>query len=255
MHKLYSTSKDKFIVYNNYDDSNTNLPHVIFLHGLMSNMNGAKALYLMDYCKKNNYNFIKFDNFGHGSSAGEFRKQTISSWLSGIEIILKELVNDSAILIGSSMGGWIALLAALKFKSKIKGLITLAAAPDFTERLWDQLNLDEQSKLQKEKILEITGKNCIDKYPISYKLIEDARNHLLLTKDKIGINVPVHLIHGILDEDVSYDVSIKLLKKLTSKQIVLKLVKDADHKLSRTKDLQLITNSLEEIMNDVKYEQ
>lgn len=103
-------------------------------------------------------------------------------------------------------------------------------------------------------MLEISGKSCEYKYPISYKLIEDAKKHLLLTRNKIDINIPVHLIHGMLDENVPYDISFKLLDKITSKQVVLKLIKDGHHNLSRKEDLQVITNSLEEIINNIKNE-
>jgi len=248
MHKLYNRTQDQFIVYNNYRIINTNIPSVIFLHGLMSSMQSTKALYLIDYCKKYNYNFTVFDNFGCGLASGQFTDQTISSWLEGVGLVLDELVDKEAIIVGSSMGGWLALLAALRFPDKIKGLVCLAPASDFTEDIWQNISTEDQQKMKKEGILEIAGKNCEHKYPISYKLIEDAKKHLLLTKNKIDINIPVHLIHGMLDEDVPYNVSLKLLEKITSKQMVLKLIKDGHHNLSREEDLQVMSNSLEEII-------
>ncbi|XVN41151.1 MAG: alpha/beta hydrolase [Rickettsia endosymbiont of Argas persicus] len=251
MHKLYNRTQDKFIVYNNYRNNNINVPDVILLHGLMSGMHLTKALYLIDYCKKHNYNFTIFDNFGHGSASGQFMKETISSWLEGISLVLDELIEKEAIIVGSSTGGWLALLASLKFPNKIKGLICLAPAPDFTENIWQNISLENQVKMQKEGLLEIQGKNCDHKYPISLKLIEDAKKHLLLTKKEININIPVHLIHGILDEQVPYDVSIKLLEKITSNQMVLKLIKDGKHNLSREEDLRVMTNSLEELIQQL----
>ncbi|AFB21246.1 alpha/beta hydrolase [Rickettsia canadensis] len=251
MHKLYNRTQDKFIVYNNYRIINTNIPSVIFLHGLMSSMQATKALYLIDYCKKHNYNFIVFDNFGHGNASGRFEDQTISDWLEGISLILDKLVDTEAILVGSSMGGWLALLAALRFPNKIKGLVCLAPALDFTEDIWQNISRDAQNKMQKEGMLEVSSKNCEHKYPISYKLIEDAKKYLLLTKNKIDINIPIHLIHGMLDDDVPYNISTKLLEKIVGKQIVLKLIKDGHHNLSREEDLKVITNSLEEVIRDV----
>lgn len=255
MHKLYTRTQDKFVVYNNYRIVNTNIPPVIFLHGLMSGMHSSKALYLIDYCKKYNYNFTVFDNFGHGNAAGQFKNETISSWLEGVARVLDELIDDQAIIVGSSMGGWLALLAALNFPDKVKGLICLAPATDFTQDIWHNLSPEDQSRIQKESVLEISGKSCEYKYPISYKLIEDAKKHLLLTKHEIDINIPVHLIHGMLDEDVPYEISLKLLEKITSKQMVLKLIKDGKHHLSREEDLKVMTNSLEEIINNIKNEQ
>ncbi|MFY9590282.1 alpha/beta hydrolase [Rickettsia endosymbiont of Halotydeus destructor] len=248
MNKLHYTPQGGFVVYNNYKIIDKSVPSVIFLHGLMSNMNGDKAVYLMDYCKKNNYNFIAFDNFGHGSASGKFIDQTIGSWLLGLEIILDKLIDDEVILIGSSMGGWVALLAALKFQSKIKALICLAPAPDFTEDIWQNLSKDEQAEMQSIGMLEVSGRNCRDKYPISHNLILEAKNHLLLTRDNIDINIPIHLIHGMLDEDVPYNLSVKLAEKIISKKIVIKLIKDGNHKLSRKEDLKIIVNSLEEII-------
>lgn len=252
MHKLYNKTQDKFIVYDNYRLINTNIPTVIFLHGLMSSMQSTKAIYLIDYCKKNNYNFIVFDNFGCGKASGRFEDQTISDWLEGVSLILNELIDTEAILVGSSMGGWLALLAALKFSDKIKGLVCLAPASDFTEHIWQNISPDDQNKMQKAGVLEIAGKNCEHKYPISYKLIENAKKHLLLAKKQIDINIPVHLIHGMLDEDVPYNVSLKLLEKITSQQIVMKLIKDGHHNLSREEDLKIMSNSLEEMISNIK---
>ncbi|WP_341789421.1 alpha/beta hydrolase [Rickettsia endosymbiont of Polydrusus tereticollis] len=256
MNKLYYTPQEGFVVYNNYKITDKNVPSVIFLHGLMSNMSGEKALYLMDYCKKNNYNFIAFDNFGHGNASGNFVSQTIGSWLSGLELVLDKLIDDEAILIGSSMGGWLGILAALNFpskiKAKIKALICLAPAADFTEDIWQNLSKEDKTKMQQEGFLEISGRNCRDKYPISYNLILEAKNHLLLMRDNIDINIPIHLIHGMLDEDVPYNISIKLLEKIVSKKMVMKLIKDGNHKLSREEDLKIIVNSLEEVITATK---
>ncbi|AAU03813.1 alpha/beta hydrolase [Rickettsia typhi] len=252
MHKLYNKTQDKFIVYDNYRIINTNIPSVIFLHGLMSSMQSTKAIYLIDYCKKNNYNFIVFDNFGHGNAYGQFEDQTISDWLEGVALILDKLIETEAILIGSSMGGWLALLAALRFPDKIKCLICVAPALDFTENIWQNISLNDQNKMKKEGIIEVSSENCQHKYPISYKLIEDAKKHLLLRKQQIEINIPVHIIHGMLDKNVPYNVSVKLLEKITSKQIVMKLIKDGNHNLSRKEDLKVIANSLEEMISNIK---
>ncbi|AGJ02017.1 Glycosyltransferase [Rickettsia prowazekii str. NMRC Madrid E] len=150
------------------------------------------------------------------------------------------------------MGGWLALLAALRFPDKIKWLICVAPAPDFTENIWQNISLDDQNKMKKEGIIEVSSENCKHKYPISYKLIEDAKKHLLLRKQQIEINIPVHIIHGMLDKNVPYNVSVKLLEKITSKQIVMKLIKDGNHNLSREEDLKVITNSLEEMISNIK---
>ena len=251
MNKIYNTEKDKFITYNQYKSNKKNSPYVIFLHGLMSNMEGIKAKYIENYCKSLNYNFLKFDNFGHGMSSGEFIAETIGSWLNGLELILEQLADQPVILVGSSMGGWLSLLAAIKFPDKVHSILCLAPAPDFTEEsIWQKLPSFMQEQMQQKGWIDISSADYKSHtYSISYALITEARNHLLLTKNNIEIKCPVHLIHGIMDKDVPSAVSTRLFEKLTCKNVVLKLIKDADHKLSRPQDLKVIANSIEEIIN------
>lgn len=252
MNKIYHTHIDQFIAYNKYKSNKKNVPYVIFLHGLMSNMEGAKALHLEEYCKKRQYNFIRFDNFGHGESSGKFLNETIGSWLLGLEIVMDKLVDGPAILVGSSMGGWISLLYGIKFPEKLKGLIGIAPAPDFTETaIWQKLPPQLQKKMQNEEWLEVSGTDCGDSYPIAYQLIKEARNHLLLNANSIPLDIPVHLIHGMRDADVPYNISLQIVEKLTSKNVILKLIKDGNHRLSRPIDLEIITNSIETIINSL----
>jgi pimeloyl-ACP methyl ester carboxylesterase len=147
------------------------------------------------------------------------------------------------------MGAWLAILAAIKFPSKICGLIGLAPALDFTETIWDNLTEMQKMQMQQQKWLEVGGHNCNDKYPISYQLILEAKNHLLLNSNSINLKKPVHLIHGMLDVDVPYAISSRMIEKITSDVVVMKLIKDGHHNLARESDLAIITNSLEEIIN------
>lgn len=250
MYKLYHTEKNKFITYNKYKSAKKNLPLVIFLHGLMSDMSGLKASFFENYCKKHHYNYIKFDNFGHGKSSGEFLDQTINCWLMGLQLVLDQIAEQPAIIIGSSMGAWIAMLATLKFPNKVKSLICIAPAIDFTEELiWQKLSEIEKKQMEEQGWLEITGKNCYDKYPIAYQLILEARNHLLLNLNNINLNIPIHLIHGMQDLDVPYTISTRLAEKITSDRLVIKLIKNGDHRLAREEDLAIISNSLNELIN------
>ncbi len=249
MNKVYNTEKKKFITYNHYKSNKKNRPSVMFLHGLMSHMNGTKAVFIENYCKKHNYNFITFDNFGHGKSSGNFLDETIGSWFMGVELVLNKLVIQPTIIIGSSMGAWLAILAAIKFPSKICGVVALAPAIDFTETIWENLTEIQKRQMQQQKWLEVGGRNCNDKYPISYQLILEAKNHLLLNSNSINLKKPIHLIHGMLDIDVPYTISSKLVEKITSDIVVMKLIKDGHHNLARESDLVIIANSLEEIIN------
>ena len=249
MHKLYNTDNNRFIAYNIHKSIKKNAPSVVFLHGLMSSMEGNKALFYMNYCKQHDYNVVIFDNYGHGKSSGNFLEETMGSWLDGLEFVLNKLVKQPVILIGSSMGAWLAILAALRVPEKISGLMCLAPAVDFTERLiWQKLNELEKKRMQEEKWIEVRGSDCQDKYPISYQLIDEARGHLVLNTSSITLDKPVHLIHGMLDKDVPYTLSTQLAEKISSSAVVVKIIKDGDHRLARKSDFAIMANSLEELI-------
>lgn len=250
MHKLHNTDNNRFIAYNIHKSTKKNAPSVVFLHGLMSSMEGSKALFFMSYCKQHDYNIIIFDNYGHGKSSGNFLEETIGSWLGGLELVLTKLVKQPIILIGSSVGAWLAILAALRTPEKISGLMCLAPAVDFTERLiWQNLNDSKRKQIQEEKWIEIGGCNSNSKYPISYQLIDEARSHLLLNSFSIALDKPVHLIHGMLDIDVPHTLSTGLAEKISSNTVVIKLIKDGDHQLARQSDFAMMASSLEELIS------
>lgn len=250
---LYDKTRENFIAYHMHYSSKKKAPCIIFHHGLMSNMNGTKAVHIEEYCKENDYNFIRFDNFGHGNSSGNFTNQTITSWLAGLNLVIDKLTNHAPILlIGSSMGGWITMLRAIKSPDNLIGMIGISSAPDFTEELiWDKLTEAEKETLMHKGIVEIIGEDskCNQIYPMNLDLITDARNYLLLNKKHIEIKCPVHLIHGTKDTDVPFTISMRAYEKITSEEIILKLIKNANHSLSRTKDLQIICNSIKEILD------
>lgn len=250
MNKVYS--KDKFIAYNNYIVREKKAPYVIFLHGLMSDMNGQKALVVEKHCRQRGFNFIRFDNFGHGASSGKFTEETISTWSDGLDLVINELTGGAPILlVGSSMGGWTALLGARKYPEKVIGVLGIAAAPDFTEELlWDKMTEAEKDTIQKEGICNLSGQGpaCNHIYPISHNLILDGRKHLLLQGKQINIACPVHLIHGMEDVDVPSTIATRIAERLKTKQVVLKLIKDGGHRLSRPEDLKIITNSIDELL-------
>lgn len=255
MKKIHTNTKERFLVYHKQVGAKNKAPYVVFLHGLMSDMNGQKAVAVEKFCIDRGFNFIKFDNFGHGLSAGKFTDQTMSDWVSGVILVIQKLIDAPVLLLGSSMGAWLALIVAKLQPEKIIGVITLAAAVDFTEELiWDKLTEQEKEVITKQGIhgFGSNNANCKDVYPISYQLVEDGRKYLMLHKnseEKIDITVPVHLIHGMQDIDVPYNISLRVANKLKSEKVVVKLIKDANHKLSRKEDLDIIFNSIEELFN------
>ena len=223
------------------------LPTVVFLGGFMSDMTGRKAEALAEFCAARGQGFLRFDHFAHGESSGTMEEATVGAWASDAVAVLDRLTQGPLLLVGSSMGAWVMLLAALARPERIHALIGLAAAPDFTEELvWNAYTPHEQETLMREgKIVEPSpyGERP---YVFTRALIEDGRRHLLLNAP-IAIETPVRLIHGIADRDVPYTTALRLAERLTAKDVVISLIKDADHRLSRNDDLARIAATVAEL--------
>ena len=221
---------------------------IIFLHGLMSNIQSKKAKYLKNFSNKNKVNLLLFEYSGHGRSSGQFIDFSIKNWVEDSRLIIKRLIKkNKIILIGSSMGAWIGILLVKYFYKRIKGLIGIAAAPDFTKELiWKKLNIVEKNKIRNDKIYKL--KNSYNNfYPITKKFIFDAKKFLVLNK-KIKCNFPVELLHGLKDSSVPWFYSIKLTKTLISKKLNLTIINDGDHSLSRAKDLKKLDLAIKNII-------
>lgn len=222
------------------------LPGVIFLTGFNSNMNGTKAMALEQFCRDRKQDFLRFDYSGHGESGGEFRDGTIGAWLQDALDVLDRLAAGPQILVGSSMGGWLALLVALRRRERIAGLVGLAAAPDFVEDIWRGFSKAEQDTLMKRGAVERPSAYSDSPYVITRRLIEEGQQHLLLG-GPIDIACPVRLIHGIADPDVPYEKSLRIAERLRSDDAVVTLIKDGDHRLSRPQDLQRLFDAVQEL--------
>ena len=219
---------------------------IIFIHGLNSDMNGAKALTVEKYARKNNLNFIRFDCRGHGKSHGRFEEFTISDWRKDLLNIIDYVARGPQILIGSSMGGWLMMLAAKARPQRIKGMIGLAAAPDFGKDLYNSLNKKNKKEITTKGITKYSS------YGFSYYLtkkffIEAEKNRVL--KNSFRFTKPLVLIHGLKDNVVEEDVPRKILKKVTGKNINIIYLKESDHRLSSESDLKIIKQSIEYIKN------
>lgn len=227
-------------------------PGIVFLGGFKSDMTGAKASALDNFCHARGYGFLRFDYSGHGESSGDFLDGTISRWFGDALAAFDRLTEGPQILVGSSMGGWIMLLLALARPARIAGLIGLAPAPDFTEDLiWGNLTESDRARLLKDGKLEQPSDYSADPYVITRALIEDGRKHLLLTDEPggtIAIEAPVRLLHGLDDRDVPPAVSLRLQSRLKSPDVVLQLIKDGDHRLSRPQDLQRLCDTVDELV-------
>jgi len=219
-------------------------PGIVFIHGLNSNMEGKKAIFIEKYAKKNKLSFIRFDCRGHGKSSGNFEDFTISEWKKDLFDIIDNLTKGPQILIGSSMGGWLMLLAAKSKKRKISGLIGLAAAADFGKDLFNSLSIKNKQDIKTKGITKYTYKGFA--YYLTKEFFIHCTKNKILNK-KINFNKPVILIHGNNDNIVKDTMPIKIMKKLSSKNVQIKFLKSSDHSLSSSADLINIKNSLDNI--------
>ncbi len=218
-------------------------PAVVFLPGFRSDMGGDKATYLARFCAERGQAMLRFDYAGHGVSDGRFEDGTIGAWATDALAIIDRLTEGALVLVGSSMGGWIALLAVLARPARMAGLIGIAAAPDFTETLmWNSMMPAERERLLREGVLYAPSEYG-GPYPITRTLIEDGRNHLLLGAP-IPLTCPVRLLHGVRDRDVPWETSLRIAERVIGEDVRITLVKDGDHRLSRPTDLALLGDTL-----------
>ena len=215
---------------------------IIFIHGLNSDMNGKKALIIEKYAKKHNLAFIRFDCRGHGKSFGNFEDFTISDWRHDLLDIIDNLTSGPQILIGSSMGGWLMMLATRSRNSRIKGMIGLAAAPDCDNDLYKSLTKKNKNEIKKY------GKTRYSLHGFSYTLKKNfftqAKKFRILNK-KFKYNKSLILIHGLKDDVVSRKTPEKIMKKISSNKIKIIYLKNSDHRLSKKEDLKMIKQSIE----------
>lgn len=221
-------------------------PTVLFLPGLRSDMAGAKALWLERHCRQQGRAFVRFDYRGHGQSDGGFADLTLSDWLADTLAVLDRAVVGPALLVGSSMGGWLMLLATLARPQRVVGLVGIAAAPDFTEELlWARATPEQRAMLLAQGIVHVPSAYGAP-LPITRRLIEDGRRHLLLGAP-IPIRCPVHLLHGQVDPDVPWETALRLAARLVSPAVTVELIKDGDHRLSRDADLRRLGAAVDRV--------
>ncbi len=222
-------------------------PRVVFLSGFTSDMTGRKATHLDDWAHRRGQAFLRFDYSGHGLSDGQFEDGTIGRWTEDALAMLDGCGDEPLILVGSSMGGWIMLLTALRRRARVAGLVGIAAAPDFTEDLvWAGMDADQQAALMASGAHREPSPYDDAGTVYSRGLIEEGRDHLLLGAP-IALNMPVRLLHGSDDDDVPWQVSAKLLERLTGDDVALTLIKGGDHTLSNPAQLATLATILDEM--------
>ena len=222
---------------------------VVFFHGFMSDMIGAKPTAIQKFCRKHKLNFLKFEYSGHGRSTGKFIKGNISRWTNEAKQLIRSKIkkNKRLIFIGSSMGSWIALNLFPYFKKQIKGFIGIASAPEFLEELlWKKFNKKIKKIIMTKKIYNLEHGEFV--YPITKQLIFDGRKNKVLN-NKINLKIPLVLFHGTNDEVVPLKFSIKIMKICKKSKKKLVKIQNGDHSLSKKSDLKKICNELNLMVN------
>lgn len=215
---------------------------VVYIHGLFSDPWGRKPEEVKSFCEENNLNFCRFELAGHGSDKENYENIDFNDWKNQVLEVLDELVHGDVIMVGSSLGGWLSLVAAKERPNRVKGVVGLAAAPDFTYDIEQYIFTPEQKTEMKEK-----GKILFPMKDFTYiftsKIFDTARENLLLNKE-LPITCPVHLLQGSEDKNVLPDKPFKIMKCLTSEDVVVKIIKGGNHRLGRDIDIAEMKKSL-----------
>lgn len=218
-------------------------PALVFLGGYRSDMQGTKALHLDKWARKNNISYLRLDYSGHGDSEGRFEDGTIGSWLEDALTVIDHATSGPLILAGSSMGGWLALLVATIHPERVKALVGVAAAPDFTKWVWDSLTKEQRERCKRDGF--ITEDSAYSEEPdlMTYNLFEDGKNHLVLDKP-IPFTNPVILLQGKQDMEVPWQMAQHIADRLQPDQTKIIYIEDGDHRLSRDEDLNLLEKTV-----------
>ena len=223
-------------------------PGVVFLHGFHSDMQGGKATALAEFCAVRGQAYVRFDSRAHGHSDGAFGAFTIGGALDDACYVLDYLTEGPQILIGSSMGGWLAFLLALARPERVRAIIGLAPAPDFTDQIYfDDFNDAQRTELNNKGSVSLPSEYGND-YLITKNLITEGRLHFVMAQ--LGaIKCPLRILHGQQDAYVKWQQSLDIAARWGSPDVQVTLIKDGDHRLSRAQDLSLLQNSLTQLLN------
>jgi len=232
-------------------------PGVFWLGGFKSDMQGTKAVALDEWAAKTGRACLRFDYSGHGESGGAFTDGTIGRWLEDAVAVFESFAQGPQVVVGSSMGGWMALLLArelrqraaqgTKFQGSLAGMVLVAPAPDFTEELmWKKFSADQKRQIETKGFWERPSEYSNEPYVITRALIEDGRKHLVLG-GLIETGCPVRILQGVQDTDVPWQHAMELSSRLARDDVVMTLVKDGDHRLSRPEDIERLIAAVSEL--------
>ncbi|CUH62675.1 acetoin dehydrogenase E2 subunit dihydrolipoyllysine-residue acetyltransferase [Thalassovita autumnalis] len=243
--QIFETEQGRQIAYHHTPGTG---PTVVFCSGLKSDMEGTKAVHLEAWAKARGQAFLRFDYSGHGVSSGRFQDGAIGDWHEDTFAVIDQLIDGPIVVVGSSMGGWQALLLARARPERLAGMVTIAAAPDFTEDgYWASFTDDQKALLESQGFVAMPSDYDED-YIISKRLIEEGRDRLVL-RAPLDLPFPVRFLQGTDDSAVSTETAIKLLDHASGDDMRLTLVKGADHRFSTPECLRLIETSVADVLN------
>lgn len=222
-------------------------PGVFFCPGFKSEMTSKKPMALEDWCRNEGRQFTRFDYTGHGQSSGDFEDGTVGRWLEDATEVLDAATDGPQIVVGSSMGGWIALLLASRRKERLAGIVGVAASPDFVLRIWEQMGEEARTELQETGSYKRPSLYSEEPYVITRNLLEEGSRHLVMQGGSFQVGCPVRLIHGTSDPDVPWEVSLQLARILDHDDVEVVLVKGGDHRLSSVRDIARLLRTVGEL--------
>lgn len=220
-------------------------PTIVFLPGYMSDMEGGKAVALHDWARGQGRAMLRLDYAGNGASEGRFVDGTLASWRDDVLLLIDRLIEGPVVLVGSSMGGWLALLVALARPDRVAGIVGIAAAPDFTT--WGFTDADKALLHTEGRIEEPTPYG--DQPYVTTLAFWQSGQTLLLLEDDIAINCPVRLLHGQCDPDVPWEIALRTAGRLRSSDVQTLLIKDGDHRLSRDSDIAVLIRTVVSLLD------
>ncbi len=222
-------------------------PTVLWLGGFQSEMTGTKAQALDVWARDTGRTLVRFDYFGHGASEGRFEAGTISRWRADALAILDTLTRGPVILVGSSMGGWLACLVAMARPRRVRGLVLVAPAADFTERLVrPSLSPRARLAIADDGVWRAPSRYEASGYPISRGLLEDGARWSILP-GPVAVKAPARILHGGRDRDVPWTLGLELAQAIRGQDVVFTLIRDGDHRLRRAQDIARIVTAIEEV--------
>ncbi|MFQ6553125.1 alpha/beta hydrolase [Aestuariibius insulae] len=233
-----------------YEKTDGEAPGVVFLGGFKSDMTGTKAVHLQDWAERTGRGFLRLDYGGHGASDGAFEEGAIGDWLEDALAVIEAVTEGPQVLVGSSMGGWISLLILRDRPDLVAGLVTIAAAPDFTEDgYWAGFSEADRARLMAEGAVAVPS-DYGEPYVITRRLIEEGRARLVL-RSPLAAHVPVRMLQGTADADVPMGWALRLLEHLEGEDVRLTLAKGSDHRFSAPGELALIEAAVEDVLGRI----